>query len=123
MNLRCVYCGKPLPPSDEPPAPGLPREWIAAHARCAGCLEWEAEVLDPKPYRRATAMTTADPAEEFRTRRSRGGITTRVLSVRVYNPQAAAIQTLATEAGVPLNAYLRGLLLSHLEELGRLPEG
>ena len=44
MRRACAGCGKVLPPSDEPPAPGLPAD-VVSHGMCADCLaEWEASI-------------------------------------------------------------------------------
>ena len=37
MRRACGWCGKVLPPSDEPPAPGLPAD-IVSHGMCEPCL-------------------------------------------------------------------------------------
>jgi len=45
----------------------------------------------------------------------------RIISARIPEIEAVALRSVAQECGLDLSAYLRALLASHLEDLGRRP--
>ena len=62
--------------------------------------------------------TLSERVARLRPPLQRPGPRQRVVCCRILETQAAGLRALAAEAGLNLNAYLRALLISHLEELG-----
>ena len=61
MRRACAWCGRVLPPSDEPPAPGLPAD-IVSHGMCEECLAKCMKELDADAGNEAGSASSPGPA-------------------------------------------------------------